>query len=1414
MVGKQNHKVFNLIVMIIISISMISVLNISYANEKEFDVSENIQVATIFQAEDNNPVTGTNRDYTPPDADTNYEEDNSGSLWSRKNTNEFFKEVRKNVALWYTILRYMAIAIMLALLVVISIRMAFASLAEERALYKKMIMDWVTCFILLFFIHYFMMLVLYINETLVNMFKDFAMRMNPEPERGLYETARSRAYDVKFTIGFSGMFMYMALVYLTVKYIFMYAKRFIIMVILTIMAPIIVLFYAIQKILFGKSKVFTKWMEEYATNVLLQSVHAMVYGLFVTLALKVSNTSLAGFLLSFVFLNFLTKADSTFRKIFKFSSGSKMTDEVAKSDLRELTNTAGGVIAAGVVAKQTGIGKKLGSYYSGIGRLAAKPLIAGASKLKNTETGTKISDAIDDWRKDRHENKYLEFGKQLQDIDFERDGLQEDLRNATSQDEKDRIEEAIAQTKAKEDAVLKKMQSYNARRAYFAGIKKFLDPDSYMETVRDEDGNVVTDSKGRDKKRVVKAIKLEDLETGEKRKVGGLSQTIKRNANNIIKFSDGQKKILKEARKSVRSGVLGFGGLILGMGMVADNPSVGLSLIAANTLTLRGLAKDDTKSKVKVSGKMKRAIRKVQRMRNRKFTDPEFSTGSYISIDREIRKLAKTDPSVERINHLISIIQNDSLRYFVPLSPFILTSTRGMLVNALKLGRKSVKQYMQDVRDYEVSVDVAVSKAISKEIVTTVRHQVENILKKNVVSLMIEKRMRDGTMFESKDGYLFAFQNPADQDVTTPEYRARQAIINTAMQKHIYDLSRLDLENESTRKLLLHNLKQEGFFDAQQFQSNFKIERIFSGNPLEQGIYGQGILSFFEELKQQEPDLMKTKVFEMVVTQYAREHDIRTKSELESQGVYAAIKNAYLEEISRDYHDREIKAILLRAAAQSSEKFGNVSTRELLDIIRANNSEEYARVEQALTASGHSDNIEEQLDRKKKQINTALDNMIIGALINNGIVDATAVDFEGAHDAETLRFKSDLMSYMSLAGIEVDESTLGRLVQEKLDDISPEQIEQAIIRDTVSEFISDKCDGDASKLEDESVKEQLNQMVIERLKQAKGTDEEKSEVDDVLGILGGKRIEAEKSAEDGSFPFGFMSEEDVDDDKKDEDLDISIPFPKVSTKLTGKKFFCTFFVPDGLEDITIETCVRTEKNPNSKFVSNLDTVNIESEDEVIQARLVKGGKHGPTLIINYPESAIKIVKKIEKTQQKETDRRDADKVGDADRVGMSVLQSLQEIKGNSDDGDIIQEMFGEETADKITDTETEQEFKKLEIQGYKNQLTDIMSQIQKTKTKFAKRDDDSQTLYDKIMRKADELTYEEYSYTDADYSVVQDDILKKLFQAKLLHEDAEKLKAGKDEKKKIEKHMKSSREAVQQMNIDEIISDFNRKRGI
>ena len=151
MVKNKNHKVFNLIVMMIISISMISVLNISYASEKVFEDSESIQLATIFQAEDTNPVTGSNLDYIPPDEDTDYVKDTSGSLWAWKNTNEFFKEVRGNVALWYTIFRYMAIAIMLVLLVVLGIRLAIASVAEERALYKRMILDWLTCFILLFF---------------------------------------------------------------------------------------------------------------------------------------------------------------------------------------------------------------------------------------------------------------------------------------------------------------------------------------------------------------------------------------------------------------------------------------------------------------------------------------------------------------------------------------------------------------------------------------------------------------------------------------------------------------------------------------------------------------------------------------------------------------------------------------------------------------------------------------------------------------------------------------------------------------------------------------------------------------------------------------------------------------------------------------------------------------------------------------------------------------------------------------------------------------------------------------------------------------------------------------------------------------------------------------------------------------
>ncbi len=56
------------------------------------------------------------------------------------------QEIRKGVASWYYAFRNLAIAMALATLVYIGIRMAITSIADEKAKYKKMLTNWIVRF--------------------------------------------------------------------------------------------------------------------------------------------------------------------------------------------------------------------------------------------------------------------------------------------------------------------------------------------------------------------------------------------------------------------------------------------------------------------------------------------------------------------------------------------------------------------------------------------------------------------------------------------------------------------------------------------------------------------------------------------------------------------------------------------------------------------------------------------------------------------------------------------------------------------------------------------------------------------------------------------------------------------------------------------------------------------------------------------------------------------------------------------------------------------------------------------------------------------------------------------------------------------------------------------------------------------
>ena len=209
-------------------------------------------------------------------------------------------QIKKVVATWYYVMRLLSAAVLLIILIGIGIKMGLSTIASEKAVYKRMLIDWVAGAVLVFAIHYIMIFVIFINTALVNTVKESANSINKvqmmqmaeksdsnieytddELEINIYEAVRTRAYDPKLMNGMTGMIMYMTLVYFAIRYSIVYLKRLLTLIVLTLMAPAVGVSYAIQKVFSGKSQSLTNWGTEYTMNVLIQTVHAIIYSVFI-----------------------------------------------------------------------------------------------------------------------------------------------------------------------------------------------------------------------------------------------------------------------------------------------------------------------------------------------------------------------------------------------------------------------------------------------------------------------------------------------------------------------------------------------------------------------------------------------------------------------------------------------------------------------------------------------------------------------------------------------------------------------------------------------------------------------------------------------------------------------------------------------------------------------------------------------------------------------------------------------------------------------------------------------------------------------------------------------------------------------------------------------------------------------------
>lgn len=218
-----------------------------------------------------------------------------------------------NISQYYYIMRNLAIAMLLGILLYIGIRMAITTIAEEKAKYKKMLIDWTISLVLVFVLHYIIIITFFINNTIVHALS------------GLDETSGSDYAGLIIQgllpgVGMADLIVYGALVTATLAFVLMYLKRTIVLGFLIVIAPLITVTYSIDKIGDGKSQALNAWLKEFIFTVIIQPFHCIIYLVFYSSmmqALKGANEIDVGnqiFAIACAF--FMLKAEGIVKKIF------------------------------------------------------------------------------------------------------------------------------------------------------------------------------------------------------------------------------------------------------------------------------------------------------------------------------------------------------------------------------------------------------------------------------------------------------------------------------------------------------------------------------------------------------------------------------------------------------------------------------------------------------------------------------------------------------------------------------------------------------------------------------------------------------------------------------------------------------------------------------------------------------------------------------------------------------------------------------------------------------------------------------------------------------------------------------------------------------------------------------------------
>ena len=265
-------------------------------------------------------------------------------------TDSTVNAIRENVAAWYIGIRNLAAVLLVIVALYVGLRMAISTIAEDKAKYKHMLVDWITSICILFLLHYIMVLIIQVNNTLVetignqqnlknqnledvaNKFRDYALGGD-----NVFSWVTSGVVN-GFTDGFAPTFaaavIYVMMELMTIVFLLTYIKRMITIGFLIIIAPLVTVTYSIDKMGDGRSQALNHWIKEFTYNILIQPFQCVTYLALCSTSFEVlqKDPDFKSAVIAIAMMIFLVRSEEIIKKIFHFQAES-MASTVSEAAL-------------------------------------------------------------------------------------------------------------------------------------------------------------------------------------------------------------------------------------------------------------------------------------------------------------------------------------------------------------------------------------------------------------------------------------------------------------------------------------------------------------------------------------------------------------------------------------------------------------------------------------------------------------------------------------------------------------------------------------------------------------------------------------------------------------------------------------------------------------------------------------------------------------------------------------------------------------------------------------------------------------------------------------------------------------------------------------------------------------------------